>query len=125
VLTAGTCQGKFVATVSGGKGLPITLQGSSTTVFTTAGGYGLHLKASYWKLTGFTVQKAQKGHHPRGHVHPVECSLRIAALGQGQQLLHFLAQLRLDLVGVRPRQGLVLAGVGLDLGAVQRDVPQA
>nr|MBP7521649.1 hypothetical protein [Leptothrix sp. (in: b-proteobacteria)] len=61
VLAAGTCQGKFVATVSGGKGLPITLQGSSTTVFTTAGGYGLHLKASYWKLTGFTVQKAQKG----------------------------------------------------------------
>jgi hypothetical protein len=58
-----------------------------------------------------------------GHVHPVECSLRIAALGQRQQL-HFLAQLRLDLVGVRPRQGLVLAGVGLDLGAVQRDGPK-
>lgn len=39
-------------------------------------------------------------------------------------MLHLLAQLRFDLVGVRPRQGLVLAGVGLDLGAIQRDVPE-
>jgi hypothetical protein len=34
------------------------------------------------------------------------------------------ASLAFDLVGVRPRQGLVLAGVGFDLGAVQRDVPE-
>jgi pimeloyl-ACP methyl ester carboxylesterase len=50
--------------------------------------------------------------------------LAVAGFGQLQQLLHFFAQLGLDPVGMLPRQGLVLAGVGRDLGAVQRDVAQ-
>lgn len=61
VLATGTYNGKFVATVSGSKGRPITLKGTTTTVLTNPGGYGFHLKASYWRLTGFTVQKAKKG----------------------------------------------------------------
>lgn len=60
-LTAGTFRGKFIATVSGSKGKPITLKGTSTTILTNPGGYGFHLKASYWKLTGFTVEKSKKG----------------------------------------------------------------
>jgi len=58
------------------------------------------------------------------HVQAVGQRLGIAALGQLQPALDFLAQLRFDLVGVRPRQRLVFAGVGGNLGAVQRDVPQ-
>lgn len=60
-LATGTYNGKFVATVSGSKGKPITLKGSATTILTNPGGYGFHLKASYWKLTGFTVEKSKKG----------------------------------------------------------------
>ena len=60
-LAAGTYSGAFVVAVSGRKGRPITLQGPSTAVLTNPSGYGLQIKASYWKLTGFTVQKSLKG----------------------------------------------------------------
>ena len=60
----------------------------------------------------------------RRHVHAVRYSCAVALLGQGQQGLHLLAQLRFDLVGVRPGQRLVLARVGADLGAVERDVAE-
>ncbi len=58
------------------------------------------------------------------HVHAVRLGCAVALLGQGQQGLHLLAQLSLDLVGVRPGQGLVLARVGADLGAVECDVAE-
>ncbi len=47
-----------------------------------------------------------------------------ALLSQGQQALHLLAQLGLDLVRMRPGQRLLLARVGTYLGAVQCDVAQ-
>lgn len=37
-----------------------------------------------------------------GYIHPVGHGLGVAALGQRQQGLHLLAQLRFDLVGVCP-----------------------
>src|SRR5206468_13094465 len=61
---------------------------------------------------------------PRRRVAAIGHRRAVAALGQRQQRLHFLAQLRLDLVGVPPRQRAVLASVRVDLGAVQRDVPE-
>lgn len=61
-LADGTYSGTvLVATVSGAKGAPITLQGSPSAKLTNPGGYGFQLKARYWKLTGFTVEKSQKG----------------------------------------------------------------
>ncbi len=60
----------------------------------------------------------------RRHVQPVIDGAAVAVFCQLEQLLHFFAQVRLDSVGVLPRQGLVLARVGRDLGAVQRDVAQ-
>ena len=60
----------------------------------------------------------------RGYVHAVGCALAIGLLGQRKQRLNLLAQLRLNLVGVRPGQRRVLARVGLDLGAVQRDAAE-
>jgi hypothetical protein len=38
----------------------------------------------------------------RGHVHAIGQCLAVAALGQIQQALHLLTQLRLDLARVRP-----------------------
>lgn len=52
---------RFVITVSGTQGKPITLKGSPSARLTAPGAYGLHLKASYWKLYGFTVEKSKKG----------------------------------------------------------------
>jgi hypothetical protein len=57
------------------------------------------------------------------HIHAVGHVRAIRFLGQRQQRLHLLAQLRLDPVGMRPGQCLVLARVGLDLRSVQRDWP--
>ena len=59
-----------------------------------------------------------------GYVQPVIDRTAVAVFGQLQQLLHFCAQLGLDPVGMLPGQRLVLARVGRDLGAVQRDVAQ-
>ena len=53
--------------------------------------------------------------HPVGHVRPVR------RLGPCHQLGHLGLQLRLDPVGVVPRQRAVAAGVGVDLGAVEPD----
>lgn len=59
-----------------------------------------------------------------GQVRAVVERARIGAFGEFQQLMHFLAPLRLDPLGVLPRQRFVLARVGRDLGAVQRDRTQ-
>ncbi|MDB5801512.1 MAG: hypothetical protein JWL63_2451 [Rhodocyclales bacterium] len=61
IMASGTYSGAFVITRSGAKNKPITLQGPSGAVMTSSG-YGLRLTgASYWKLTGFTVNGASKG----------------------------------------------------------------
>jgi hypothetical protein len=59
-LAAGTYRGSFTATRSGAKGKPITLSGPASAILTNSG-YGFHLQANYWKLTGFTVADASKG----------------------------------------------------------------
>ncbi len=59
-----------------------------------------------------------------GHIHAIGRAGSIILLRPRQQVLDFLAQLRLDLVGMPPRQRLVLARVGSDLGAVQRNVAE-
>ena len=59
-LASGTYRGSFTATRSGARGRPITLKGPQDAVLTNSG-YGFHLQASYWKLTGFTVAHASKG----------------------------------------------------------------
>ena len=58
----------------------------------------------------------------RRHIQTVIDGMAVALFGQLQQLLHFCPQLGFDLVGVLPGQCPVLAGVGRDLRAVQRDV---
>ena len=59
-LAAGTYSGSFSATRSGAKGKWITLKGPATAVLTNSG-YGFHLQANYWKLSGFSVNGASKG----------------------------------------------------------------
>jgi len=59
-LAPGTYRGSFTATRSGAKDRPITLAGPADAVLTNSG-YGFHLQANYWKLTGFTVAHASKG----------------------------------------------------------------
>jgi Carbohydrate binding domain/Right handed beta helix region len=63
-LAAGTYSGEFTATISGTAAAPITLTGPSTAVlsgYNIDSGYGVHLEASYWTLSGFSVTTAQKG----------------------------------------------------------------
>jgi hypothetical protein len=59
-LAAGTYRGSFTASRSGARGKPVTLAGPAGAVLTNSG-YGFHLQANYWKLTGFTVASASKG----------------------------------------------------------------
>ena len=67
-LANGTYSGTFIGTTSGTASAPITLTGGSGAILTngdTSGaigsGYGFHLEASYWKLTGFSVDNSSKG----------------------------------------------------------------
>ena len=67
-LAPGTYSGVFLETTSGTAAAPITLTGPASAILTnpdTTGdlgaGYGLHLVADYWKLTGFSVANSAKG----------------------------------------------------------------
>jgi hypothetical protein len=77
-LAAGTYDGAFFGTASGTASAPITLTGPKTAILSdtkngcdpnvpsgrsvTYCGFGLHLnKASFWKLTGFSVKSVNKG----------------------------------------------------------------
>jgi hypothetical protein len=63
-LAAGTYSGEFTATISGTASAPITLTGPSTAIlsgYNITSGYAVHLEASYWTLSGFSVTTAQKG----------------------------------------------------------------
>ncbi|WP_238012840.1 chitosanase [Dactylosporangium sp. AC04546] len=59
-LADGTYAGAFTAATSGTAQAPITLSGSPRAVL-TSGGYGFHLTADHWNLTGFTIAGAAKG----------------------------------------------------------------
>jgi hypothetical protein len=58
------------------------------------------------------------------HVHPLGQRLVVGLLGQTHQFLDLVLERLFDALGVRPTQGFVLAGVGLDLGPVQADFAQ-
>ncbi len=60
-LADGTYKGNFVAAKSGTSKLPIALCGSSNAVLQASGGYGVHVQASFWVLSGFTVSGGEKG----------------------------------------------------------------
>ena len=67
-LAAGTYSGAFTGTVNGTAGAPITLSGPSSAVLTNGdssgdlgAGYGFHLEANYWTLSGFSVDASAKG----------------------------------------------------------------
>ena len=63
-LAAGSYTGEYTATVSGTAAAPITLEGPSGAVITGTGvssAYGIHLEASHWTLSGFSVTDFQKG----------------------------------------------------------------
>lgn len=63
-LADGTYSGRFVTTRSGTSSQKITLQGSRNAILnggSNSSGYGFNLKASYWRLIGFTVTNSQKG----------------------------------------------------------------
>ena len=66
-LANGTYSGTFAGTTSGTASAPITLTGGSGAILTNSdksgdlgSGYGFHLEASYWKLTGFSVDNSAK-----------------------------------------------------------------
>ena len=60
----GVYKGAFVIERSGSESQPITLCGSRGAILdggSIQGGYGVHLRGSYWHLHGFTVRNARKG----------------------------------------------------------------
>ncbi|HEY9029157.1 MAG TPA: hypothetical protein VIP05_33035 [Burkholderiaceae bacterium] len=85
-LAAGTYRGSFTATRSGAKGNPITLKGPSTAVLTNSG-YGFHLQANYWKLSGFSVNGASKGIVLDGANHNLLTGLTVHAIDE--EGIHF------------------------------------
>ncbi|HEY4458701.1 MAG TPA: right-handed parallel beta-helix repeat-containing protein, partial [Pseudonocardiaceae bacterium] len=67
-LADGTYSGTFVGTTSGTASAPITMTGGSGAILTNGdksgaigSGYGFHLEASYWKVTGFSIDNSNKG----------------------------------------------------------------
>lgn len=84
-LADGLYSGEFTASVSGAKGDPITLCGSSAAVLdagSTDKGYVFHLDhAQYWHLVGFTVQNGQKGVMADGTVGSVIEGLTVHTIG--------------------------------------------
>lgn len=67
-LADGTYSGAFIGTTSGTASAPITLTGGAGAVLTNPDksgdlgtGYGFHLEASYWKVSGFSIDNSNKG----------------------------------------------------------------
>jgi hypothetical protein len=63
-LQDGTYTGQFVANVHGSSSQRITLTGSRNAVLTTGStstGYGLHVTANYWTISGLSVTGSAKG----------------------------------------------------------------
>ena len=60
-----------------------------------------------------------------GKTHPVRHPRAVGTPSQLEQCLDLRLELGLDLLGMAIRQGAVPTGVGVDLGAVQTDRPEA
>lgn len=63
-LKPGIYAGRFTITKSGTASAPITLQGDAGCILdggSITTGYGLNLKANYWRLQGFTIRNSMKG----------------------------------------------------------------
>jgi hypothetical protein len=63
-LQDGTYVGQFVLGVAGTDSRPITLTGSRNATITTGSttsGYGIHVTAPFWNITGLSVSRASKG----------------------------------------------------------------
>jgi hypothetical protein len=99
-LAAGTYSGTFVGKTSGTAGAPITMTGPATAILTNAdssgaigSGYGFHLEASYWNLTGFTVDNSAKGIVLDGADHDVLDGLTVENIGdEGIHLREFSSE---------------------------------
>ena len=83
-LAAGTYTGEFTGTVSGTASAPITLTGPSGAIlsgYNIDSGYAVHLEASYWNLSGFSVTTAQKGVVLDGADHDVINGVHVNDIG--------------------------------------------
>jgi nitrous oxidase accessory protein NosD len=89
-LAAGTYEGAFVATASGGPDAPIWLCGGRDAVLDGGGikeGYILHLDgATHWRLVGFSLRNGQKGVMADGTVGSVVQGLSVT--GTGDEAIH-------------------------------------
>ncbi len=94
VLRDGVYEGKFVieASVSGTSKQPVVLTGSRNAILDAGNnqtGYALHLKASYWKLKGFTLQNGLKGIVTDGANYNIIDGVLVTQLGE--EGIHFRA----------------------------------
>lgn len=81
----GIYRGNFAATLSGTEEAPITLWGSRAAILdggTIATGYGFHLRADHWILSGFSVRNARKGIMADGARHDVLAGLEVYRIGE-------------------------------------------
>lgn len=87
IMKDGIYKGKFVIpeTANGSANNPITLIGNKQAIIdggTTETGYALHLKASYWHLTGFTVTNALKGIIADNANHTIMDAIEVTKVGE-------------------------------------------
>jgi hypothetical protein len=83
-LEDGIYTGRFRAAVAGTESRRITLTGSRNAVLTTGsttGGYGLHVTAPYWNITGLSVSEASKGVVLDGASHTVIDGIDVGDIG--------------------------------------------
>ena len=96
-LADGSYSGTFIGTTSGTASAPITLTGSSAAILSNGdksgdigSGYGFHLEASYWKVTGFSIDNSAKGIVVDGGNHDVLDGLTVHHIGdEGIHLREF------------------------------------
>ena len=96
-LADGTYEGpQLDAAASGTASAPIVLTGSRRAVITTGdtkgGGYALHVTGSFWRLVGFTVQRAKKGIVLDGSTGTILQRLDVGVIGQ--EAIHFRSSSR-------------------------------
>jgi hypothetical protein len=90
-LADGVYTGEFIFQVSGTAQAPISLCGSRQAVLdgvTLGTGLTVQLKASYWRLHGFTITRGQKGVYMRGGHYNVLDSLWVHDVGM--EAIHLL-----------------------------------
>ena len=107
-LSPGTYHGQFEASAQGTASAGIVVCGPRTAVLDGGGidaGYGFHLTANRWTLSGFTVTNSQKGIVLDGASHAVLRDL--AVVGIGDEGVHFRAFSTDDLL-----EGSIIHDVG-------------